>query len=394
MRCRMAWDREDRQIAKDLSAFDRKVYACQTLVPLNYEEYFRETGQYRSIALSVGIEDDRLGETVALLVLVEGANERAPAEVQLTNLQDAYRLARDLAADPSTRLDNGLIRALNALILRGEPNVRGGGQFRTQATAVVDARTQDICYRPPPPAYVPTLMDHLIEDLNAWVDEGVPGPIVAALAHFGMVSIHPFTDGNGRTARLLADMILLQTGSSADGMLSVSEVLHKRLYDYYDTLRAVQGDDFRDAIDVGAWVAQHTVWLKEAATLLEEKLVRHRGRLSSWQRKFGEVLNSRQRLGLMFAAEIRPISSTVYARLNGTSPTSAKTDLNQLIDLGALKRVGSGPSTRYEITPEWGVVAPDSPTRDAASVGNADGQPRSAVNSSQAEHRTETPAME
>ena len=362
MRFRMTWDRDDSETAEDLEVFDRQAYACRTLVPLQYEDYFRETAQYRTIALSVEIEDPRLGKTRALHVLVEGAKEGAPAtDLQLKNLQEAYRLVRDLATDSSVRVDNGLIRTMNSLILRGLSDRSPGGLFRRGPTAVIDARNDEIRYRPPRPEHVPALMNDFVHDLNAWMDEGVPGPTVAALAHFGLISIHPFRDGNGRTARLLTDMILAQTGNSADGMLSMSEVLYTRLDEYYDTLRTVQGDDFVHEIDVSKWVRQHMTWLREAAELLERKLVRHRHRLESWRQSFGVGLDARQQLGLMFAAEVRPLSSPVYARLTGTSPSRAKADLNTLIGVGALERVGRGPSTRYRITPRWEAEPPPAP---------------------------------
>ena len=362
MRFQMTWDRADEKTAQDLEVFERQAYKCRTLVPLEYEEYFRETAQHRTIALSVEIEDPRLGQTRALHVLVEGGKERAPVtELQVENLQEAYRLVRDLATDSSVRVDNGLIRTMNSLILRGLSTRSPGGLFRGGPAAVIDARNDETRYRPPRPEHVPTLMDDFVQALNAWMDEGVPGPIVAALAHFGLISIHPFQDGNGRTARLLTDMILAQTGNSADGMLSMSEVIYQRLDEYYDTLRAVQGDDFVDAIDASDWVRQHMSWLREAAELLEEKLVRHRRRLEFWRQSFGVELDARQQLGLLFAAEVGPLSSPVYARLTGTSPSRAKADLNTLIGVGALELVGRGPSTRYRISPRWEAELPRAP---------------------------------
>ena len=356
MRLSMRWDQHDDGVRDDLAEFDRRSSDCKTRVPLKYAEYFRQTAQYRSIALSDGLDDDSLGKTKVLDVLVEGANESEPAQARLKNLQEAHRLMRTLSPDPSVRVDVGLLRALNALIMRDLGALDDGGRYRSGTTAIVDAGTGEIRYRPPKPEHLPSLMDALVEDINQWMSEGVPGPIVAALAHFGLVSIHPFPDGNGRTARLLADMILALTANSIDGMLSVSEVLHGRLHEYYDSLRAVQGDDFREELDLSDWVRQHTRWLREAASRLESRLLRHKQLLEFWQENF-EELNDRQQLGLMFAAEVRQLSSPLYARLTGTSTSRAKVDLNRLLEIGALYRVGRGPSTRYRIAPQWSVPA-------------------------------------
>ena len=100
---------------------------------------------------STMIEDEDLGEDVALLVLVEGGKEAIVGDVQLTNLLDAYSTIGEFATDPSVRIDNGLIRVINSMIVRGMPGERRGGRFRSGPAAIVDGRTREIRYRPPPP---------------------------------------------------------------------------------------------------------------------------------------------------------------------------------------------------------------------------------------------------
>lgn len=65
---------------------------------------------------------------------------------------------------------------------------------------------------PPPPAEVPLLVQEFVEWLNSEEALRLHPVRYAALAHYKLVHIHPFTDGNGRTSRLLMNLILMRAG--------------------------------------------------------------------------------------------------------------------------------------------------------------------------------------
>ena len=163
--------------------------------------------------------------------------------------------------------------------------------------------------------------------VQRWTAEAShPPPIITALAHFGLVSIHPFEDGNGRTARLRDDD--------------------------YAALHEAQGPDFQPSVDVTPFVQFHTDALSLAATRLEGRAVRFRRRLDGWTNLFREVLNDRQALGLMYMQEVRPVSSSVYARLTGAAASSAYADLTDMVKRKAAVRTGKGRNTRYALHPD------------------------------------------
>ncbi len=64
----------------------------------------------------------------------------------------------------------------------------------------------------PNPLKVPELMAELVAKINAMVEHDEHPVLIASAAHFGLVHVHPFADGNGRTARLLMNLILLRFG--------------------------------------------------------------------------------------------------------------------------------------------------------------------------------------
>ena len=94
-------------------------------------------------------------------------------------------------------------------------------------------------------------------EFAAWLATAVPSPQVALEAHLRLVSIHPFADGNGRTARLLMNLILLRAGYPP------LVVPPERRPDYIDSLERAQADGERAAYD------------QLMATLLLESLDRH-----------------------------------------------------------------------------------------------------------------------
>ena len=220
----------------DTDSLFRRLYEVRTLVPGGYEPYFRERARYLSTLASAKVEGNPLGFEEARVLFAGEGDPVRPEERELTNLWGAYALMEQLAADPTVGIDQGLLRAMNSLILEGLPEEMSGrrGQYRTGPSLIEDPESREIRYRPPPPDWIPDLMDRLIAHIQQWTaEESYSPPIIAALAHAGLVSIHPFEEGNGRTARLLADMILHQAGWSAEGMLALNVVIWRERDRYH-----------------------------------------------------------------------------------------------------------------------------------------------------------------
>lgn len=330
-----------------------RLYVVRTLVPHGYEAYFRKRAQYRSVQTSTAIEGNTLGETQAMLVLVEDTQAASPDELEIKNLDEAYDLIRQIASDPSVRIDEGLVRTMNSVMLKDLPTAeaRSRGRYRVGPSLIVNSQTRAVRYRPPAPERVSDLMANFVNDIQGWIRDGThPGPVIAALAHFGLISIHPFEDGNGRTARLLADMILHQTRWSNEGMLSVSEAILRRQQDYYDVLHSTQGENFRPDVDATPFVKFHTEVLNMAAANLEGTVVNFNRRRQEFIESFTGMMNARQALALMFMADVAPLSTSAFADLTGSSQSSALSDLAEMVRWRLVERVGKGRNTRYRIS--------------------------------------------
>ena len=106
--------------------------------------------------------------------------------------------------EPLTQED---VKYLHSIVLR-DINDKYAGRYREVDVIIVGAK-----HTPPLPKELPSLM----HDFSCWLVErqeaGDLHPVeFAALAHYKLVHIHPFIDGNGRTSRLLMNLILMKYG--------------------------------------------------------------------------------------------------------------------------------------------------------------------------------------
>ena len=100
--------------------------------------------------------------------------------------------------------------------------------------AVYDSVTGEPDYIPPEYTDIPELLDELVEYVNTTDDHPL---IVAAVVHYQLVTIHPFEDGNGRTARLLSGYVLDINGYGFNGIGSLEEYFAYDVNEYYESIQ-------------------------------------------------------------------------------------------------------------------------------------------------------------
>jgi Fic family protein len=199
---------------------------------------------------------------------------------ELLNYREAFNLVSDYlgSGEPVTE---GLIREIHKRLVNG---VRGGaadpGRYRTTQNYVVNSRTREVIYTPPPPEQVPPLMRELVEWLRA--DTGVHPVLVSGIAQFQLVHIHPFKDGNGRTSRLLSTLCLYRTGYDFKRLFTLSEFYDRDRSPFYAALQGVRehGMDMTGWLEyfVSGLVAQlEEVKARGMAAIRRDILVREHG---------------------------------------------------------------------------------------------------------------------
>ena len=192
----------------------------------------------------------------------------------------------------------------------------------------------------------PHLTRKEIQESVGWYDWAVAEKfkhplILIANFIFEYLAIHPFQDGNGRTSRLLTNLMLLRQGYSFTTLVSHERLVEQSKTEYYLALNKTQKSWKRAKEDLSPWLLfifdifhQQAV---EAQTLLEsdqfEYLLSEK-QLQFWQwAKLQEVFSRKTAIGAL-----------------GFAPRTVEDITRKLLDMGKLERLGQGRATRYRVT--------------------------------------------
>ena len=265
---------------------------------------------------------------------------------ELLNYKDAMNFVSEYL-DRKSEITEEMIRDIHRILVK---DVRGGslepGRYRRIQNYVVNSLTGEIIYTPPPSEDVPALMNEFVDWLN---DEKDISPILmAGVAQHRFVDIHPFLDGNGRTARVLCTLILYQNGYDFKRLFSLSEFYDKNRRQYYDSIQSVR--------EMGM---DTTVWLEYFVRGLKNQMleVKNKGEVAIRKEVVIERaemlnLNDRQRKILMYLLEEKRASVDEIGRMFDFVRRTIQRDLAKMVELGLIKEVAKSktdPTKYYEL---------------------------------------------
>ena len=169
-------------------------------------------------------------------------------------------------------------------------------------------------------------------------------PIIAAVAHFEVAEVHPFADYNGRGARLFAHAVLVREGYDNRRLFSPERYYADDRDSYYAALRAIKR--MRNLNDWLTYFAQGLATEFERAADLVRRV-----NLQNQALPLPVRLTRSQELVVaeLTAAQRRSLTRAEVETLTGLRKTMAAEALKELVDVGVLRRVGSGPRQSYEL---------------------------------------------
>ena len=179
-------------------------------------------------------------------------------------------------------------------------------------------------------------------------DSGVDPVLKAGLAHLWFVTIHPFEDGNGRTARAIADMALARSENSPQRFYSMSAQIRQERNAYYDILEETQ----KGTMDITPWMEWFLGCLGRAIDGAQTTLSAVLAKARFWDRIRDVPLNDRQRLVLnrLLDGFEGKLTTSKYAKLAKCSQDTALRDILPLVERGILVRSPEGGrSTSYAV---------------------------------------------
>jgi len=318
-----------------------------TPLTLAAEAELRRRARIRATHYSTRIEGNRLTLEEAEQVIEGRAHtfqgrERDAREVR--NYWHALLQVEAWASQPAP-LTETLIQRLHALVERGSR--AKPSPYRDEQNIVRDAATGGIVYLPPEAGDVPALMTALVAWVHHAETEKVPAPLIAALAHYQFVTVHPYYDGNGRTARLLATFVLHRQGYGLHGFFSLEEHHARHLAAYYRALVVHPHHNYyegRAGADLTPWLEYFIATLAEVfAAAQEEALTAVAAHLPSEPPALRR-LDPRARAVLALFAERETITAVQVASFLGLAPRTARLLLQTWVSDGWL--VVSDPSRR------------------------------------------------
>jgi Fic family protein len=198
-----------------------------------------------------------------------------------------------------------------------------------------------IIFDPTPPHLVPKEM----QELMAWYDWARDGNfrhplILAANFLFEYLAIHPFQDGNGRTSRLLANLILLREGYEFAEVVSHEKCIESRKADYYLALNRTQRTWKTTAEDLSEWLVFFLEIIREQA----------RGAIQILEDDGSEALLSEKQSELWrWARTVSEFSRRTAVESLGMPPRTIESIIKKLLALKKIERLGEGRSCRYRV---------------------------------------------
>lgn len=234
----------------------------------NIQARLRETARLRSTHYSTQIEGNRLTleEATRLIQKHEHFPGRRRDEHEVLGYYRALDELEALAA-AKTKITGKVVQKLHALVMGGKRGMVKPSRYREGQNVIRDSRSGVIVYLPPEAKDVPNLMADLVEWIEKSEKEALPCPLRAAIAHYQLATIHPYYDGNGRTAPLLAMLILYLGNYDLKGFYSLEEYYARDLASYYEALAVGPSHNYymgRAKADISNWVKYFCLGMVDA----------------------------------------------------------------------------------------------------------------------------------
>jgi Fic family protein len=286
---------------------------------------------------STSIEGNPLPLTEVKRLLKKHPDHLRQSEQEIINYN---QVLTDLGAQPEWQVTKALLLQIHQGVTKQLLPAHQSSRFRQEPVVVHDPRTGEVVYLPPDHGDVESLIDVLLAFVEANQDKLDP-LLLAGILHKQLVVIHPFVDGNGRTARLASKILLARLGLNLFNLFSFENYYNQNVTRYFEHV-GLSGNyyDLVEAIDF-------TPWLEYFAGGILDELLRVQKVIEKKQASPATTLKSYHQQILDTIDSQGFITDQDYARLTDRAKATRTKDFNHLIALGLIVRHGRGRSTHY-----------------------------------------------
>lgn len=318
------------------------------MVPL-WERRFKQEAVERTVHYATALEGNPLNFTEVKEILDKGVGHEVAAggrDVQeVLNYRDAIRYMEKLDRKSIPYIDEKVVGSLNAIITNHILTEEYRGKYRDVPAISRNSRTMEKTLEWPAPEKVPTLM----RELAAWLKDEAPKihPVLkAGIIHTGFVLIHPFYEGNGRTARILSTLSLYLDDYDIKSFFCLEEYYDGDAAQYYEAIRSVLDSDG----DYTKWLEYFCLGLAMEFGRVRERVLKL-SRDASLKETAGQVrLNPRQERIIIFAKDYGQITNKDWQNLfPDVSDDTILRDIKELVERGILVKKGKTKAAHYEL---------------------------------------------
>ena len=247
------------------------------------------------------------------------------------------------------KIEKGTVRVTLELILSIHQEITDkllpdfkSGHLRSEPVFVNNPVVQKTIYWPPDHSDVVILIKDLIDFINT-NKEKIDPLIIAGIFHKQLVIIHPFTDGNGRTTRLLTKILMAAMGLNTFNLFSFENYYNQNVSRYF-AMVGVKGNYYEicNNIDFTEWLEYFTDGIIDELLRVEKILPKinfnPQTRLLPYHNKM-----------LKFIQDQGFITDDDYSKIVDRAKATRRLDFNKLISLKLIERKGKGKQTHYKL---------------------------------------------
>lgn len=310
------------------------------------EASIRLRASVESVHSSTSIEGNPLNanEVRAIITSDKILTKEEYAEIEVQNYKKALDyIDRRRHGSPDITLDD--ILELHRIITDRLLDKTRNGKIRKNPV-FIENQNHEVLYT----AVESEKVENELIDLLAWIKESrfsVHPVIIAAILHFRIAAIHPFADGNGRTARAAVSLFLALNQYDCNGSLVLDSYYASDRKAYYAILQLLNGKNYGISIrsDLTPWLEYFTDGFLTSLHILDAEirmisLVLPNGKASKLDREDQDILSYVSKFGSISISEAEEIMPEISRR-------SAQRHLKQLVNEGYLELVGETHGAKY-----------------------------------------------
>ncbi len=328
----------------------REVIDNAPMVPA-WEAKFRSEAALKAAHYGTALEGNDLTFNEAKAVM-EGRENEVVARAR--DVQEVINYRRVLEYLESSRegaeYTKELLMSIHGLITDKLIEENKIGKYRDTQVVLKNSITGEVSFRPPGHLDVPFLIDDFLGWLNSDAGRAEHPVVRAGVAHYVLAAVHPFVEGNGRTARAFATLVLFREGYDIKRFFALEEYFDKHAEEYFGSLMEVSNQSPKlEERDLTPWLKTFTQALSIELTRIKDKvrelsvdiqIKKRQGKqvsLSERQMKMVEYMGTHGEITMKEARGVLPM----------VSEDTILRDLKDLMEKEVIAKKGSTKAAKY-----------------------------------------------